>query len=139
MKFADDPAKYFRCLFLVEIRVVPLLYSDLRQGEMQVRLHVMAFEATQYAMKRTTVDGDDLPARLGNAHEGGDVTANAGNARHFRMPLAIQTDRDMVRHLRRARAARARVNDRPLGILSRHLMSINVTLSRRRRHDVDLG
>jgi hypothetical protein len=80
LQFADYPAKYLCSFCLVEIRVVSLPYSDPCQGEMQVRLHVMAIEATQYAMKRTTIYRDDPPARLGNTHEGGDVTADAGNA-----------------------------------------------------------
>lgn len=120
LQFADYPAKCFCCFRLAEIRVVSLLYSDPCQGEMQIWLYAMAIEATQYTMKRTTIDGDDPPARLSNTHERGDITADAGNARHFRVPLAVQADCDMVRQLCRARAARARVHDRHFTVVSSH-------------------
>lgn len=123
LQFADDPAKHFRRIHLVEIRVVSLPNSDLCQSEMQIRLHAVTFKASPCAMKRTTIDGDDLPSRLGNAYEGGNVPADAGNARHICVPLAVQADCDVVRHLRGTRAARARIHDRHFRIVSSHVVA----------------
>jgi hypothetical protein len=82
--------------------LLTLFHAELREIVMDRWLDPMTRQAILNAIERAAVDGDDWPPRGCNPYKRGNVASDACDARHFRLPAAIEPNREMVCQLRGA-------------------------------------
>jgi len=96
----------------VEVRMLALLHAMVGEHQVAIGHDTLTRQAGARAGEHAAVERQDLPTTARGLHEPRDATADAGDAIHRGGALAIEADRQVIRHLGRARAPRARVHQR---------------------------
>lgn len=103
------------CLVDVEVGLVALSDAVIGQQMVVGGGDVMTAKAIAHTGQRATVDGDDASARLRNPHQFGHVATDTGDAGHFGKAAPVKADGQIIRHLCRAGATRAGIDQGKIG------------------------
>jgi len=71
------------CVACVEILVITLANSELRERVVQIRFDAMPPQAILLSLQLAVIKRNDRATRGGRMHERFDIASHTGNARHF--------------------------------------------------------